>query len=156
MKLRATQPARLETVPEQDRIHLPGELINPPHALILDDFAGRIERQAVQPAESINLIPVFADVAVLKSDLVGAISALARSATPGIEALALHHEFGDARDRLADPARLVRRQLSYAEAVALCVITAIEPSQGHAVSVLDHVALGIFPYQRPGRLNTTA
>ena len=43
-----------------------------------------------------------------------------------------------------------------AEAVALRVITAIEPCQGHAVGVLDHVALGIFPDQRPGRLETAA
>jgi hypothetical protein len=41
----------------ETRIHLPGEFINPPYAVVLDDFAGRIERQAVQPAESFDLIP---------------------------------------------------------------------------------------------------
>lgn len=75
MKLASAQPASLEAIPKQDRIHPPGEFIDPPYAVVLDDFAGRIERQAVQPAESIDLIPVFADVAVLKSDVVGAISA---------------------------------------------------------------------------------
>src|SRR5258708_35468179 len=107
MKLASAQPASLEAIPKHNRIYLPGEFIDLPYAVVLDDFAGRIERQAVQPAESIDLITVFADVAVLKSDAVGAISAPARSATAGIEALALHHEFGDARDRLADPPRLV-------------------------------------------------
>jgi hypothetical protein len=67
VKLRATQPAAFGPFPEQDRIHLPGELIDPPHAVILNDFAGRIERQAVQPAESIDLMPVFADVAASRA-----------------------------------------------------------------------------------------
>src|SRR5882762_3841470 len=93
MELASAQPASLEAIPKQDRIHLPGEFIDPPYAVALDDFAGRIERQAVQFAEGIDLIPVFADVAVLKSDMVGAISAPALSAAAGIEALALHHEF---------------------------------------------------------------
>ncbi len=90
MKLASAQPASLEAIPKQDRIHLPGEFMDPPYAVALDDLAGRIQRQAVQTAESIDLILVFADVAVLKSDVVGAISAPARSAASGIEALALH------------------------------------------------------------------
>ena len=110
----------------------------------------------VQPAERINFIPVFADVSVLKSDVVGAISAPARSATAGIEALALHHEFGDARDRLADSARFVRRELADADAVTPGVVAAIEPRQGHAIGVPDHVAFGIFPDQGPGRLEPAA
>src|SRR6516165_159265 len=64
VKLGAVQPASLEAVPEQDRIHLPGELVNPPNAVVLNHFAGRIERQAVQPAECVNFIPVLRDIAV--------------------------------------------------------------------------------------------
>src|SRR5258705_10623166 len=124
MELASAQPAPLEAIPKQNRIHLPGEFIDPPYAVALDDLAGRIERQAVQPAEGIDLIPVFADVAVLKSDVVGAISAPAQSATAGIEALALHHEFGDAGDRLADPPRFVSGELAHAEPVAVRVVTA--------------------------------
>lgn len=72
---------------------------------------------------------------------------------------ARHHadqEFGDARDRVADPTRLIRRELADAEAVALRVIAAIEPRKGHAVGVPDHITLGVFPDQRPGRLETAA
>jgi len=75
MKLAAAQPASLEAIPKQDCIHLPGEFINPPYAVALDDFAGRIERQAVQPADGIDLVPMLADIAVLKSYVVGTISA---------------------------------------------------------------------------------
>jgi|ERR1700743_2845438 hypothetical protein len=89
MKLAAAHPASLEAIPKQDRIHLPGEFINPPHAVALNHFAGCIERQAVQPAEGIDLVPVFADVTILKSDVVGAIGAPARTSAAGIEALAL-------------------------------------------------------------------
>jgi hypothetical protein len=70
MKLRAAEPAALEAVPEQDCIHLPGELVHPPHAAILNDLTGRIERQTVQPTERVNFIPVLADITVLQRDMV--------------------------------------------------------------------------------------
>jgi hypothetical protein len=38
----------------------------------------------------------------------------------------------------------------------LRVVAAIEPREGHAVGVPDHVALGILPDQGPGGLETTA
>ena len=70
MKLRATQPAPLEALPEQDRVHLPSELINPPHAVVLNHFAGRIEREAVQPAKGVDFIPVLTDLAIFEGDVV--------------------------------------------------------------------------------------
>jgi hypothetical protein len=48
MKLRAAQPPPLEAIPKQNAVHLPGELINPPQPVVLDDLAGRIERKAVE------------------------------------------------------------------------------------------------------------
>ena len=39
MKLRTAQPTAVKALPEQDRIHLPGELVHPPHAIVLNDFA---------------------------------------------------------------------------------------------------------------------
>ena len=69
VKLRAVQPAAFEPVPEQDRIHLPGEFMDAPDAILLDDFAGRVERQAVEATHGIDLAPVFADIRRLfKSD----------------------------------------------------------------------------------------
>jgi len=48
---RFAQPASSKRS-QTDRIHLPGEFIDPPYAVALDDLAGRIERQAVQPARA--------------------------------------------------------------------------------------------------------
>src|SRR6516165_7774144 len=109
VKLRATQPAPLEAIPEQDGVHLPGELIDPPDTVVLNHLARRIERKAVQATERVNFIPVFPDVAVLQRNMVWPVGAPAGSAATRIEALARHHEFGNARDRLADAARLIRR-----------------------------------------------
>ena len=61
MKLRAAQPAALEAIPEQDRIHLPGRLIDSPNAVAFYDFTRRVEGQAVELGESVDLIPVLAD-----------------------------------------------------------------------------------------------
>ncbi len=59
VKLRATQPTAREAIPEQDGVHLPGELIDSPEAGILDDLAGRIERQAVELAQRVDLICIM-------------------------------------------------------------------------------------------------
>src|SRR5262249_41190991 len=132
------------------------ELVDPPHAVVLNHLASRIERQAVQPAERTDLIPVLADVTVFQCNMVWPVGAPARPAATWIEALARHHEFGNACDCLADATGFVRGQLAETEAVPLSVITTIEPCQGHAVGVLDHIALGIFPDQGPGRFKAAA
>lgn len=62
MKLRAQQPAALEALPKQDRIHLPCELVDAPRSIALNDLAGRIERQAIELAERGDFGPVFADM----------------------------------------------------------------------------------------------
>src|ERR1700745_1511467 len=156
MKLRATQPTPFEARPEQDRVHLPGKFINSPDAAALYDLPGCVERQAVEFAKSVDFVPVLSDITVLQRDVVRPVGSPARSAATRIKALAGHQEFGNARDRAGDPTGLIRRKLADTEAVALGVITAIEPCQGHAVGVLDHVALGIFPDQGPGRLEMAA
>lgn len=104
MKLGAPQPPSLKAVPEQDGVHLPGELIDPPDADILNHLAGRIERQAVELAQRVDFIPVLADVAIFQSDVVGPVGPPARPAAARVESLPLPQEFGDAGDRLADPA----------------------------------------------------
>ncbi|TYO61034.1 hypothetical protein FXV83_40345 [Bradyrhizobium hipponense] len=56
MKLRAAQPASLEASAEQNHVHLPSEFTNLPDAVILYNFAGRVEWQAVQPANRVNFV----------------------------------------------------------------------------------------------------
>src|SRR5258706_2341747 len=107
MKLGATQPSAFEAVPEQDRIHLPSKLIDSPDAVILYYFACTVEWQAVELAKRVHLIPMLADVTVLESNMVRAVSSAARSGSARIKALALHQGLGNARDCLADSARLI-------------------------------------------------
>lgn len=73
-----------------------------------------------------------------------------------MKALPLHHEFRDARYGLSDPSSLVGRELGDAEAVALAVVVAIDPSQRHAIGIPHHVAFGILPDEDPRRLKTAA
>ena len=70
MKLSAAQPAALEAILEQDGVHLPGELIDLPNPVALDGLAGRVERQAVEPAKRVNFGPVGANVSVLQGDMI--------------------------------------------------------------------------------------
>ena len=70
MKFRSSQPASLEACPEQDRIHLPGKLVDSPDTTILDDFTGRVERQAVELAKGVDLVPVLPDIAILQCDMI--------------------------------------------------------------------------------------
>src|SRR6266481_7732848 len=105
MKLRATQPAPFEARPEQDRIHLPGKLINSPDTVALYDLPGCVERQAVEFAKSVDFVPVFSDITVLQRDVIRPIGSPTRSAATRIKALARHQEFGNARDCRANPAR---------------------------------------------------
>src|SRR5579864_8631466 len=70
VKLGAAQPAPPEAIPEQDRVHLPGKFIDSPDAVVLNDFTSCIERQAVELANSIDLIPMLADIAVLQGDAI--------------------------------------------------------------------------------------
>src|SRR5579883_2193410 len=107
MKLGAAQPASLEAIPEQDRIHLPGKFIDSPDAVVLNDFTSCVERQAVELAKCVNFIPMLADIAVLQGHVIRPVGAPAWSAAARIKALPLHHEFGDARDRVAYPPRLI-------------------------------------------------
>lgn len=71
MKLCAAQPAALEAIPKQDRVHLPGELIDLPHSIALDGFAGRIEGQTVEFAQHIDFGPMGANVGVFQGDVIG-------------------------------------------------------------------------------------
>jgi hypothetical protein len=52
----------LEAVPEQDGIHLPGEFVDAPCALALDNLASGIERQTIELAERVDLEPVLVTV----------------------------------------------------------------------------------------------
>lgn len=61
VKLRPAEPASLEALPEQDRIHLPGKFINCPDAVVLNDFTSCVEGQAVEFAKGIDLIPMLSD-----------------------------------------------------------------------------------------------
>jgi hypothetical protein len=82
----------------------------------------------------------------------GPVGTPARSTAARIETLTRHQEFGDARNRLSDAARLVRCQLGNAKTVTLAVVAAINPCERHAVGVPHFIAVGILPDQRPGRL----
>src|SRR5450432_1515660 len=154
MKLRAAQPASLEAIPKQDGVHLPRELIDLPHPVLLDGLAGRIEGQTVEFAQRVDFAPAGANVGVLQGDMIGPVGSPAWPSSARVKALTLRHELGDAADSLSDPARFFRRELAGAEAVTLRVVAAIQPGHGHTVGVLDGVALGILPDQGPGRLET--
>ena len=156
MKFRTAQPAAFEPVPEQDRIHLPGEFVDAPDAVLLDDLTCRIERKAIEAAHGINLAPVLTDILIPKSDMIGPVGTPASAVAPRMKVLARHQEFGDARDRLADPPCLVGCQFGHAKTVALRVITKIDPCERHAVGIPYLITLGIFPDERPRRVKTTA
>jgi hypothetical protein len=119
MKLHAAQPAAFEAIPEQNGIHLPGELIDFPHPVALDGFAGRIEWQTVDPAKRVDFGPVGANVSVLQGDMIGPIGPPARPAPALVKALTLRHEFGNPADGLSDPARFLGCEFAGADAVTL-------------------------------------
>lgn len=126
-----------------------------PQPVALDGFAGRIERQAVDPANRVDFGPVLADVHILKGDMIGPVGAEAWPAAARVKALTLRHEFWNAADGLSDPASFVRSEFAGAETVTLGIIAAEQPRHRHAVGVPDHVALRILPDQAPGRLERT-
>src|SRR6185312_7265498 len=114
MKLRAAQPAALEARPEQNCVHLPRELINPPDTVVLYDFTRPVEWQAVQPAKGIDLVPVLANVPVFQGNVVRPIGAPARStaarkkhcrgiANPGTSAMVLPIRRGSSDNSLPAP-----------------------------------------------------
>lgn len=156
MKFRTAQPAAFEPIPEQDRVHLPSEFVNPPDPVFLDHLARRIERQAVEPAQRLDLAPVLADILITKRDVIRPIGAPPLPLTTRIEALARHKKFGNTGDGLTDPPRFVRRKLRHAKAVALGIIATINPRERDAVGISHLITLGIFPDKAPGRLETTA
>ena len=71
MKFGSAQPASLEPIPKQNRVHLPSELINAPKALIADLLNGRIEGNAVELAERVDFVPMCADITVFQRDVIG-------------------------------------------------------------------------------------
>src|ERR1700686_4118460 len=149
MKLRAAQPASLEAIPKQDGVHLPRELIDLPHPVVLDGLAGRIEGQTVEFAQRVDFAPAGANVGVLQGDMIGPVGSPAWPSPARGKALTRRHEPGDAAEGLSDPARLFRRELAGAKAVTLRVIPAKQPGHRHAVGVPDDVALRILPDQGP-------
>jgi hypothetical protein len=90
----------LKRFPEQDRIHLPGELIDP-HPLVLDGFAGRIEGQTVEFAQRVDFAPVGAIVGVFQGDVIGPVGSPPWPSPARVKSLTLRHELGDAADSLA-------------------------------------------------------
>lgn len=95
-----------------------------------------------------------ANVGVLQGDVIGPIGAQTWPASTRMEALALHHEFGNAADGLADPPCFLGGEFAGAKTVSLPLVAAIEPCHRHTVGVPNGVALRILPDQRPGRLET--
>jgi hypothetical protein len=111
----SAEPTSLESVPKRDRVHLPGEFINAPQAAVADLLACRIERNAVELAESVDFVLMRADVAVLKRNMLGAARLPSVTAAPRMKAAALHQQLRQARDGVRDPSRLVGRQMTVAE-----------------------------------------
>src|SRR5258708_29049323 len=85
MKLRATQPAPFEARPEQDRVHLPGKLINSPDTAAHYDLPGCVERQAVELAKSVDFVPVLSDITVFQRDVVRPVGSPAPPPTTRID-----------------------------------------------------------------------
>src|SRR5260221_14176008 len=108
MKLASAQPASLEAIPKQNRIHLPGEFINSPDAAALYDFPGCVERQAVEFAKSVDFVPVLSDITVLQRDVIRPIGSPTRSTATRIKTLGGHQEIGNSRGRPGDPTGLNR------------------------------------------------
>jgi len=116
MKFGSTQPATLEPIPKQNRVHLPSELINAPKALIADLFARRIERNAVEFAERVDFVPMRADITVFERDVIEAarFPSIVTAATR-IETASLHQQFGQACDGARNASRFVGREVAVAE-----------------------------------------
>ena len=98
---------------------MPSELVDPPQPVVLDDLPGRIEGQAVDLAQRVDLVLVGANVGVLQGDMIGPVGPPAWPSPARVKSLARHHEFGNAADGLSDPARFLRCELAGAAAVTL-------------------------------------
>jgi hypothetical protein len=61
--------------------------MDPPHPVVLDGFTGRVERQTVDLTQPVDFVPVFANVHVLKRDMIGPVGAPARAAAAWVRAL---------------------------------------------------------------------
>src|SRR5882757_751749 len=99
MKFASAQPASLEPIPKQDRVHLPCKFINAPKALIADLLARRIEGNAVEFAERVDFVPMRADITVFERDVIGAarFPSIVTAATR-IETASLHQQLRQACD----------------------------------------------------------
>lgn len=109
----------LRSDPRTGCIHLPGKFVDTPDAILLDRLAGRVQWQTVEAAERIDLTPVLADILILKRDMIRPVGTPALPFAARIKALARHHEFRNAANGLADPARFLGSELAGAETVTL-------------------------------------
>src|ERR1700722_15715129 len=121
-ELAAAQPASFKPIPELNRVHLPGELVDTPQATITNSLAGRIERNAVQLAQRVDFVPVRPDVAVLERDVIGAAWFPPITAAARVEAVPLHQEFRQPRDGVRDAPGFVGCQMLVAPGPFLQIV----------------------------------
>ncbi|MCR6736147.1 MAG: hypothetical protein NVV83_19580 [Afipia sp.] len=123
-----------------------------PGSAIVNDLAGRIEWQTVETAECVDLAPVGAKISVLQRDMIGAARLLPVSAAAALkESATLLQEFGQARDRIRNPPRLVKAQSKCAQMVTRRSLAMMDPCDLRSVGVGDHECLGVFLFNPPGR-----
>jgi hypothetical protein len=72
VKFSPAQPAAFEPVPELHRIQLPFKFVHTPQTATTYFLTRRVERDGVELAQRVDLIPVRPNIAVLKRNMVRA------------------------------------------------------------------------------------
>lgn len=146
-----TQPASIELIPEHQGIDLPGELVHDPGASPFDPLAGRIVRNAVERAQRGDLVKVFADVHVLKGDMIRvAFLPASIAAASRIKPGRRHHEFRKTRNRRGDAPGFVRCQMRVAIGICLQVVATVDGRQRDPVGIANAKTGVTGPFNGPG------
>jgi hypothetical protein len=115
-----------------------------------------VERDAVEFAKRVDLIPVRSNVTVPQGDVVRAAWLPAITAAAWIKAPPLRQEFGQTGDGVRDAPSLVRRQAVMPKRPLLQIVPAVDRSKANAIGVDDMKTVLAGSFHPPRRWKTAS
>ena len=136
-------------------MQLVDECVHAPYAVAPDSLSGRLERDSVDPARQIDLVPVPADVEIFGRRVIGLCRLPPVAAAARMKADAEAEKLGQPRNCRGDPARFIGREATGRKTPAglVKVITTVDAGERKTVRIAHDKAICIQPFGAPGRRN---
>src|SRR5262245_33043353 len=124
-------------------MQLVGEFVNAPQTVAIDALACRLERNSVQAAGRVDLVPVPANIGILERHMIGLCRFPLVATASRIKPDAKSEELRQPSNAGGNSARLVGRQSAVCKAPAglVQIVTAIDAGKGKAVRVAHDKAI---------------